>query len=310
METIKETELTEEQIHQQLSTALQRVAVEYSQLENSCIYARRTGDFHGQFGQPMSSSFKVNGSIVLLVEKGEVEIEINTEFCRASAPAIISLNHGAFVHVHSDTVKNAEVYVLIYSPSFLRDVNISFSAISTDAFIDRPLPFLQLREREVPLILRYFSLLHSVMADAQDKQIARHIVSSLTSALFYQLMAMVCSRIEHTHKGQGTLQRNNYVQDFMRLVHIYYNRERSVSFYASKLFISAKYLSILVKEATGRSAAQWIDIFVIMEAKNLLRYSGKNVQQVAYALNFSNQSSFGKYFKHLTGLSPTEYQKQ
>ncbi|MDE7032691.1 MAG: helix-turn-helix domain-containing protein, partial [Muribaculaceae bacterium] len=52
-----------------------------------------------------------------------------------------------------------------------------------------------------------------------------------------------------------------------------------------------------------------IDDRVIMEARNLLRYSGKNIQQVAYMLNFSNQSSFGKYFKHLTGMSPTEYQK-
>ena len=48
---------------------------------------------------------------------------------------------------------------------------------------------------------------------------------------------------------------------------------------------------------------------VILEAKNLLRYSGKNIQQVAYELNFSNQSSFGKYFKHLTGMSPSQFQK-
>ena len=66
---------------------------------------------------------------------------------------------------------------------------------------------------------------------------------------------------------------------------------------------------MLVKEATGRSATEWIDEFVIIEAKNLLRFSGKNIQQVAYALNFPNQSSFGKYFKRLTGISPMAYQK-
>jgi probable transcriptional regulator araC family len=49
---------------------------------------------------------------------------------------------------------------------------------------------------------------------------------------------------------------------------------------------------------------------VLQEAKNLLRYSGKNVQQVAYELNFTNQSSFGKYFKHLTGMSPTQFQNR
>ncbi len=51
------------------------------------------------------------------------------------------------------------------------------------------------------------------------------------------------------------------------------------------------------QESTGRTAAAWIDYFVINEAKNLLRFSGMNVQQVAYSMNFSNQSSFGKYFQ-------------
>ncbi len=94
----------------------------------------------------------------------------------------------------------------------------------------------------------------------------------------------------------------------MRLVRKHFRYERTVGFYADKLCISPKYLSLVVKEATNRSAAQIIDEYVILEAKNLLRFSGKNVQQVAYELNFPNQSSFGKYFKHLTGMSPTEFQ--
>ena len=84
---------------------------------------------------------------------------------------------------------------------------------------------------------------------------------------------------------------------------------RSVAFYAGKLFISPKYLSLIIKESTGKSATDVIDSYVVLEAKNLLRFSGKNIQQVAYELNFPNQSSFGKYFKHLTGMSPSEYQR-
>ncbi|MDE6229526.1 MAG: helix-turn-helix domain-containing protein, partial [Muribaculaceae bacterium] len=48
--------------------------------------------------------------------------------------------------------------------------------------------------------------------------------------------------------------------------------------------------------------------YLLLEAKNLLRFSGKNIQQIAFELNFSNQSSFGKYFKNLTGMSPSEFQ--
>ncbi len=100
-----------------------------------------------------------------------------------------------------------------------------------------------------------------------------------------------------------------YVHEFIQLVHEYHRSERTVAFYADKLFISPKYLSLIIKETLGRSAAEIIDDYVILEAKNLLRFSGKNIQQVSYELNFPNQSSFGKYFKHLTGFSPSEYQR-
>ena len=46
---------------------------------------------------------------------------------------------------------------------------------------------------------------------------------------------------------------------------------------------------------------------VFLEAKNLLKFSGMSIQEIAYHLNFSTQSFFGKYFKHQTGLSPSEY---
>lgn len=86
--------------------------------------------------------------------------------------------------------------------------------------------------------------------------------------------------------------------------------ERSVTFYAEQLCITPKYFSSLVKKLSGKSAAQWIDNYVILEAKNLLKYSDMSIQEIAYRLNFSTQSFFGKYFKHQTGLSPTQYRTQ
>ena len=66
-------------------------------------------------------------------------------------------------------------------------------------------------------------------------------------------------------------------------------------------------MSLIIKETSGRSAAEWIDAYVLTEAKTLLKFTTMSIQEVAYALNFSSQSFFGKYFKHLTGMSPSEY---
>jgi len=180
--------------------------------------------------------------------------------------------------------------------------------------VKKPSPVMELSQEESDLLYRYFELLGLNTRDETDYHINKNIATSLIAATFYQLVQFEHKRIidmpdETRPNNGGGSRRNEYVREFIRLVHVHFVRERSVSFYAEKLFISPKYLSLLVKEATGRSASRWIDDYVLMEAKNLLRFSGKNIQQVAYALNFSTQSSFGKYFKHLTGMSPTEYQK-
>ena len=71
--------------------------------------------------------------------------------------------------------------------------------------------------------------------------------------------------------------------------------------------MSVNYLSTVVKNYTGKTAGDWIDEYVILEAKSLLRFSGLNIQQIAYQLNFPTQSAFGKYFKNKTGLSPKRF---
>jgi YesN/AraC family two-component response regulator len=80
-----------------------------------------------------------------------------------------------------------------------------------------------------------------------------------------------------------------------------------MSFYASKLCLTPKYLSKLIKQASGRSAPDWIDSFVILEAKNMLKYSDISIKEIVYKLHFANQSVFYKFFKSHTGITPSEY---
>ena len=82
--------------------------------------------------------------------------------------------------------------------------------------------------------------------------------------------------------------------------------ERNVSFYARQLNITPKYLSSVVKEVSGKTAARWIDESVILEAKAQV-FRHEHIQEIAYHLNFSTQSFFGKYFKQHTGTSPSRY---
>lgn len=74
------------------------------------------------------------------------------------------------------------------------------------------------------------------------------------------------------------------------------------------LNITPKYFSVLIKKVSGKTAGEWIDEYVLLEARALLKSRQYTVQQVSDMLSFPNQSFFAKYFKAHTGLTPTQYQ--
>lgn len=282
-------------------------AEDYGELPDLCIYVRYNSDNLEQCEH--AKDYTIQGAMVVLIARGSVGVRQNERVFTMQGPSLVFFEPGSTISIGTIEAEEAELHMLYFSLSFLEGLNLSLTALSSEDFITRRRPEIKLTEKELLQELRYFKIIRTVMDDTFNYTLNGHIVSSLASSLIYQNTVYLFKRQGMEANDHIPSRRSGYVRDFVRLVHLNYTRERSVLFYAGKLCVSPKYLSILVKEATGRSAAAWIDHFVIMEAKNLLRFSGKNVQQVAYALNFVNQSAFGKYFKHLTGMSPTEYQK-
>ena len=82
-----------------------------------------------------------------------------------------------------------------------------------------------------------------------------------------------------------------------------------MSWYAQQLSISPKYLSLVVKRISGRTALEWIENYVTMELRVVLKNSTKSIKEIAEDMNFPNQSFLGKYFKEHVGMTPSKYRK-
>lgn len=286
----------------------------YSQVDDSYIFCHVTKK-SGKLAELLGNGpLKIKGTFLLMMTEGTpITIGINQDKYEISPRTFAVGLPGNVITVPSSIPDDVELYVMFFDLRFTQNINLNLASVAIPSMLERPSATQQLSEEETRIICRYFEMLHEISLDSTNTQLNKMIAMSIIAAMFYHLVQFYHKRmtgvLDESANSQPSGRRHDYVREFVRLVHLHYVRERSVSFYASKLFISPKYLSLLVKEATGRSAAKWIDDFVLMEAKNMLRFSGKNIQQVAYALNFPTQSSFGKYFKHLTGMSPTEYQK-
>lgn len=288
-------------------TNIEKYSSQYSSLGEDYIFSRVTKT--KPFGSMGSAPIRVNGIMILLNLRGTIELEVNLSSFTLTSNTLMVLGPERLLQIKSVDPNLLDAYVLIISPEFVKDINLDMNVINLERFTPNPQPPLTLSEEESSLMRRYFDLIHFNTKDNPDDIYVRSISRCLIASAVYQLIQFTVKNKKEQIADKAHSRRSNYVKDFMRLLQANHRRERSVAFYASKLYISPKYLSLIIKEATGKSAAEWIDEFVILEAKNLLRFSSKNVQQIAYELNFSNQSSFGKYFKHITGMSPTEYQR-
>lgn len=169
-------------------------------------------------------------------------------------------------------------------------------------------PLVNLTQEQQEDIERYFDLLENI-SNNSDLAHRDEIVCGLLTSMFYRISDTYEQRPQVFDEKERSVRnrREEYFAKFITLLSENFKRERTVGFYAEQMCVTPKYLSLLIKDFSGKSAAEWIDSYVITEAKTLLRYSTMSIQEVAYELNFSSQSFFGKYFKHLTGMSPSEY---
>lgn len=129
----------------------------------------------------------------------------------------------------------------------------------------------------------------------------------LLCSLFSEMEALADVPLWNWQTENLSWRDNAITVDFIEQLSRYFKRERSVSFYASCLCITPKSLSRSLKSVTGITAREWIDRAVVEEISRLLSQSRLSVKEIVFRLNFSNISSFGKYFKKHTGLSPRKY---
>ena len=86
-----------------------------------------------------------------------------------------------------------------------------------------------------------------------------------------------------------------------------YRKSREVSYYASELCVTPKYLSEVSKQVSGQSANYWINRFAVLDISRLLRARRMNLVEIADLFEFSSASYFSRYVQRYLGQSPSEY---
>ena len=220
--------------------------------------------------------------------------------------SLLLLRPGSTVSVY--TCRNFAVRCMVFDPAILQYVPIPACDMADLRLkvMQNPVSHLTVGER-----LRLHRLFFAFLAVAEnnpDSARSRIVLQHAIAVLLYTISDLLQrkDRVAMPERSART-RRGEYFCRFIQLLTRYFMQDRSVAFYAEKMNLTPKYLTTVIREVSGKTASQWIDDVIVQEACHRLSSSEHSIQQIAYELNFPNQSFFGVYFKNKTGTSPSSY---
>ena len=252
---------------------------------------------------------RIDAFIIGVGTEGETSVSFNLHEFKLKKDSIFIFTPKNVLQVNSQQYFKADVIAI--SPDFMRRINIDIKNMMPLflKFVENPALTLTPEESRS---MRGMIAQIERETRGPETHFSFDIVSGLIAATIYKVGDIMYHYLaEHPEEHNNSHNRaEEYFKQFTHLLGEHFREERSVGFYARQLCITPKYLTTLIKRISGQSVSEWIDNYVILEAKTLLKYSTMSIQEIAYYLNFPNQSFFGSYFKRNTGMSPSQYKAQ
>ena len=238
--------------------------------------------------------------------EGETSLTSNLQEFRLKKNSLFIFNPKDILQVQSND--RFKAHLIVITPDFLKRINIDTKRMMPLFLQFGSLPCMELTHAESQSLRSFISMVEQELK-GPETDFSSEIIGGLIAATIYKVGDILTHYLtEHPEVDSPMHNRaEEYFKQFTELLGEHYKHERSVGFYARQLCITPKYLTTLIKRISGKSVSEWIDSYVILEAKTLLKYSNMSVQEIAYYLNFPNQSFFGSYFKRNAGMSPSQY---
>lgn len=249
--------------------------------------------------------FRMDGGAILLCTSGQAEIVINTKSCQVGKGCEVILLDDMSLFIKGSS-EDFRMTMLLYSKEMAFQATYKFAPQFFSHLAQYPI--YRHSEGGGETLLAYMKILYDMQNDAHNQYKVL-----IATNLLRSIMLNAYDKIQRFGDGQGNLsgsRKEEIFNRFMDLVIDHARTHREVAYYADKLCISTKYLAEVGKAVAKETPKQSIDSFIISEIKLMLTFSEMSIQQIADYLHFPDQSYLGRFFKHHTGMSPSQYRQE
>ena len=255
------------------------------------------------------NNIEVDFIALLFCTHGNIELDINNEHYFMGTNDMFYCSYGTLLqHVSFST--GCRVKALCVSVEYAKRLFMRSNCCWENVVYAKHYPLIYLRPNEQQLVRAYYQLF-TAKVNSYGFAPSKNDMDCFFQSFFQDFNQLLIhyTKDKKQNKKDISYRQDELFKQFMILLKENFKQEHALSFYADKLCVSSKYLSTIVKMATGQSVLKWIDVYLIDEIKSLLRNSNLNIKEIACLLNFTNPSFFGKYVKRLTGKSPVTLRK-
>lgn len=254
-------------------------------------------------GLNLSGYFSLHGMVLVLVENGSCDLEVNLGRVHLSKGSVYMCFMGQMTRMISMS-DDFKPLCVACSQNMVEDLMTHMEDSFRLMLMAKQVPYAQWETEKFDRLKRSFEYLKSKIQQDKNNKFYYQVVKNTLLALSFECFGYM---LENMTTQVASSRKEALFNAFIMNVEKNHKKEHSVKFYADQLFVTAKYLSAVTDELSGKGAKQWIDEYVALDAKVLLRSTQMDIQEISKELNFPDMSFFGKFFKRMVGLSPKAY---
>ena len=252
--------------------------------------------------------FRIDCYVAAYCVEGSVDCSVNLTDYHLTAGTLLLFTPGNIVKITED--RDLHLTLICASTSFISGIGINPSKFLVEAMDVLSDPCIHLSPDETAMLHKYVNLALDITKT--NPQFLKESIGGLVSSVFYQFAGFLADskKRQDMETPVRTTRQRQMLEQFIKLAINDHAREHLVGYYADKMCVTPKYLSKIVKEASGRSVPDWLSELLILDAKNMLRHSDMTIKEISAQLNFPSQSFFFRFFKNHTGQTPTQYREE
>ena len=263
-------------------------------------------------------------------------IDVTKDFVDSKYPVIHSDKNGFLLYKQGSiqlllddstfNINAGDLYIYPpFSQTFIKEVSDDFSGVIGIADFDfvlstitqvsntqqhiyiRTRPCVTLTQHQLQNIEELVSIIKHRLAESY-RPLRIQILSALVKTICFEILDAYFDGLSISPLQQNN--RDKIFQRFLQDCFMHFKKHRDVKFYAELQHLTPRYFSTVIREVSGKTPIEWINLSLVTEAKKLLATPELNIKEIALQLNFEDQSLFGRYFKRITGLSPSSFREQ